>query len=69
MRGELARQLRNLRPIEADILKRRFGLDDDEERTLKEIGAVHHLSRERIRQIEQQALGKLRRAMERGGFG
>lgn len=68
MRNELARQLRRLRPIEADILKRRFGLVDDEERTLKEIGAIHNLSRERIRQIEEQALGKLRRAMERRGF-
>jgi RNA polymerase primary sigma factor len=57
--------LRELKPIEADILRQRFGLDDDEELTLKEIGAKYNLSRERIRQLQEQALGKMRRALER----
>ncbi len=55
-----------LRPIEADILRKRFGLDDDsDELTLKEIGEQYSLSRERIRQLQEQALGKIRRELKR----
>jgi RNA polymerase primary sigma factor len=54
----------HLKPIEADILRRRFGLVGEQEHTLKEIGESYHLSRERIRQIQEQALGKIRRALE-----
>lgn len=55
--------LADLKPIEADILRHRFGLDDEEEQTLKEIGHKYNLSRERIRQLQEQALDKMRRAM------
>jgi RNA polymerase primary sigma factor len=44
------------------IIERRFGLGDRDAQTLAEIGADMHLSRERIRQIEERALGKLRRS-------
>ncbi len=55
-----------LRPIEADILRKRFGLDDDDDEcTLKEIGERYSLSRERIRQLQEQALGKIRRELKR----
>jgi RNA polymerase primary sigma factor len=54
-----------LRPIEADIIRKRFGLTDDEELTLKEIGGQYSLSRERIRQLQEQALGKIRRELKR----
>ena len=54
---------RSLKPIEADILRKRFGLLNDRERTLKEIGDEYRLSRERVRQLQEQALGKMRRAM------
>lgn len=55
--------LDDLKPIEADILRQRFGLEDDQEQTLKEIGVKYNLSRERIRQLQEQALDKMRRAM------
>lgn len=65
----LARQVEelmgDLSPIEADVLRQRFGLRDDNERTFREIGDQYQLSRERIRQIQNTALGKLRRALER----
>jgi RNA polymerase primary sigma factor len=53
-----------LKPIEADVLKKRFGLLSGQEQTLKEIGDTYQLSRERIRQIQEQALGKIRRELE-----
>ncbi len=55
----------DLKPIEADVLRKRFGLSGNEEQTLKEIGENYSLSRERIRQIQEQALGKIRRALQR----
>jgi RNA polymerase primary sigma factor len=67
--AELRRTLKTLRPIEADILRRRFGLDDDEELTLKQIGEKYNLSRERIRQLQEQALSKMRTALRRKAIG
>jgi RNA polymerase primary sigma factor len=52
--------LATLTAREAQVLKMRFGLDGGAERTLAEIGASFDLTRERIRQIETQALRKLR---------
>jgi RNA polymerase primary sigma factor len=52
--------LATLTAREAQVLRMRFGLDGGTERTLAEIGASFALTRERIRQIETQALRKLR---------
>lgn len=53
-----------LPPIEAAVLRFRFGLEDGEELTLSEIGLKYNLSRERIRQLQAQALGKLRARLQ-----
>ena len=57
---EVARLLAPLDEREREILCLRFGLDRGEPRTLEEVGAHFHLTRERIRQIEARALSKLR---------
>jgi RNA polymerase primary sigma factor len=61
--SEVRRLLTTLTPIESRIIRWRFGLDDEDELTLKEIGDKYNLSRERIRQLQEQALGKIRRHM------
>jgi RNA polymerase primary sigma factor len=53
--------LKNHTHREANILKRRFGLGDGNEHTLEEVGQQFKVTRERIRQIEEKALRKLRR--------
>lgn len=57
---KLRRALAELRPRDAEVLRRRFGLDGGEEQTLEQIGAEFELSRDRIRQIEARALRTLR---------
>jgi RNA polymerase primary sigma factor len=53
--------LDELHPRERQVLRLRFGLDRGHERTLGEVGDELGISRERIRQIEAEGLGKLRR--------
>ena len=55
--------LGDLNEREVSILRRRYGLDGEQEKTLEEIGVDYGLTRERIRQIENAALQKLRKRM------
>src|SRR5205823_6365187 len=54
-----------LSPREQEILALRFGLNDDTSRTLEEVGQRFGVTRERIRQIQNEALTKLRAKMEK----
>jgi RNA polymerase primary sigma factor len=63
LKEQLDQQLEALTPMEEKILRLRFGLDDDDQLTLREIGDKVKLSRERVRQIEAQALRKLRESL------
>lgn len=62
LKDQIGESLGSLTNMEENVLRLRFGLDTDEPMTLKEIGDRMNLSRERIRQIEAQALGKLRKS-------
>jgi len=64
MRQEIREHIKSLTPREAKIITMRFGLDGKQPRTLDEVGKKFKVTRERIRQIQQLALGKLRRRVD-----
>ena len=53
----------SLEPREAEIIKHRFGLDGRDELTLEEVGTKFQVTRERVRQLQNIALSKMRKAM------
>jgi RNA polymerase primary sigma factor/RNA polymerase nonessential primary-like sigma factor len=63
-REEIDRWLSNLRENERKVIQLRFGLQGEMPHTLEEIGKIFNLTRERVRQIEQSAIHKLRAIME-----
>jgi RNA polymerase primary sigma factor len=63
---EVRRLLFRLEPMELDILEHRFGLNGSAVETLSQIGERYSLSRERIRQIQQSTLQRLRGQLEGG---
>jgi len=60
LREKIHKMLNTLSPKEERILRMRFGLGDETPHTLEEVGQIFGVSRERIRQIEAQALRKLK---------
>jgi RNA polymerase primary sigma factor len=68
LRPRIYRSLQLLAPRERKVLQLRFGLIDGRAHTFEEIGRVFSVSRERIRQIETQALNKLRTPMQARTF-
>jgi RNA polymerase primary sigma factor len=60
--------LETLKPREARVLRLRYGLDGRREHTLEEIGKKLGVTRERIRQIEAQALRRLRHPLRSRGL-
>jgi len=65
-REEVRRVMKTLTPREEEVLAKRFGLSDGTEHTLEEVGRLHNVTRERIRQIESKALRKLRHPSRAG---
>jgi len=65
MRQDIDSMLSELTPQQREVLSLRFGLEDGNELSLAKVGKKLNLSRERVRQLEHQALAKLRR--RRGG--
>ena len=63
MKDTVYKVLRNLTPRETDVVRLRFGLGNDADHTLQEVGEMLGLTRERIRQIESAALRKLRKIL------
>jgi len=61
MNRVLSDMLTNLEEVERRVIRMRFGFDGRDPMTLKEVGKVLNLSRERIRQIEDKALKKLKK--------
>lgn len=60
MRAEVQRILGTLNPRERQVLELRFGLSEDHDYTLEEVGRKLKVTRERVRQIEDRAIRKLR---------
>jgi RNA polymerase primary sigma factor len=63
--GMLHEMIKTLDPREATILRYRFGLDGGSEKTLEEVGEKFGVTRERVRQIQNIALNKLRKMIEK----
>jgi len=61
----LQEMVKTLQPREATILGYRFGLDGGSERTLEEVGEKFGVTRERVRQIQNIALKKMRKMIEK----
>ncbi len=60
LREKIEEALKNHTRREANILKMRFGLGDGNEHTLEEVGQQYKVTRERIRQIQEKAMRKLK---------
>ncbi|MFA5995354.1 MAG: sigma factor-like helix-turn-helix DNA-binding protein [Patescibacteria group bacterium] len=60
----ISQLLRNITPKEADVLVRRHGLKGSKKETLEAIGQAYHVTRERVRQIENLAIKKIKQNLK-----
>jgi len=65
LQEEIIDMLSFLKPREMEIISKRYGLDGERPKTLKEIGQMYNISRERVRQIEDVCLRKLKKLMKK----
>ena len=63
--GDVDKVLSTLEPREADIIRLRFGLEGHDPQTLEEVGERIGITRERVRQLQEQAIRQLRRNMNK----
>jgi len=66
--GHITEWLQTLPEKQREVVERRFGLGGREASTLEQVGLDVGVTRERVRQIQVEALGKLRRILEKQGF-
>ena len=59
--------LSKLKAREREVIKMRYGLEDGEAKTLREIGEKMHVTRERIRQLEIEAIARIKRLYDEAG--
>jgi RNA polymerase primary sigma factor len=59
MKSDISNVLDTLKPNEAKVLRLRYGLNGNKPMSLKEVGDVCNLTKERIRQIEKRALVRM----------
>ena len=63
--GDVDKVLSTLEPREADIIRLRFGLEGRDPQTLEEVGEQIGITRERVRQLQEQAIRQLRKNMNK----
>jgi RNA polymerase primary sigma factor len=68
VRNQVEEVLESLDDREAEVLRLYFGLGDEEPLTLEEIGVRFNLTRERVRQIKEKALRRLRHPRRRSAL-
>jgi RNA polymerase primary sigma factor len=61
--NDLNRLIDELEPREAEIIRLRFGLNGDKGKTLEEVGEMFNITRERVRQLQNMALTRMRKAL------
>lgn len=65
LQKEIRKAIATLNEREQKVLKLRFGIEDEKRRTFEELGKIFHITKERVRQIEIKALGKLKHLLEK----
>lgn len=61
--NDMTNMLNELEPREAEIIRLRYGLDGDKPRTLEEVGQEFNITRERVRQLQNMAISRMRKIM------